>query len=59
MGLPERSLRAGQPADFILFSARNFSELLARPQSDRIVVRAGRPSAAQPPDFSELDEILG
>lgn len=59
MGLPERSLRVGQPADFILFSARNFSELLARPQSDRIVVRSGRPSAAQPPDFSELDAILG
>lgn len=59
MGLPERSLRVGQPADFTLFSARNFSELLARPQSDRIVVRAGRPSAARPPDFRELDEILG
>jgi cytosine deaminase len=59
MELPERPLRVSQPADFIVFSARNFSELLARPQSDRIVVRAGRPSLAQPPDFSELDEMLG
>jgi cytosine deaminase len=58
MGLPERLIGAGYPADFILFAARTYSELLARPQSDRIVVRDGRPSPARPPDFSELDDIL-
>jgi cytosine/creatinine deaminase len=58
MKLPERLIRAGDPADFILFSARNFSELLARPQADRVVVRDGRPSMAQLPDFDELDEIM-
>jgi cytosine deaminase len=46
------------PADFILFSARTYSELLARPQSDRVVVRNGRPSMAHLPDFRELDEIM-
>jgi cytosine/creatinine deaminase len=58
MGLPERLIGAGYPADFILFQARSYSELLARPQSDRIVVRNGRPSMARPPDFSELDDLL-
>lgn len=57
MGLPERLIGAGYPADFILFRARTYSELLARPQSDRIVVRNGVPSMARPPDFSELDDI--
>lgn len=58
MGLPERLIGAGQPADFILFSARTYSELLARPQSDRVVVRDGRPSTARLPDFAELDAIM-
>lgn len=58
MGLPQRLIGEGFPADFILFRARTYSELLARPQSDRIVVRDGRPSAARLPDFAELDEIL-
>jgi cytosine deaminase len=58
MGLADRTLSPGAPADFILFTARNFSELLARPQSDRLVVRRGAVSAAVPPDFSELDAIL-
>ena len=58
MGLPDRTLSPGAAADFILFAARDFSELLARPQSDRCVVRQGVASAAAPPDFSELDAIL-
>jgi cytosine deaminase len=57
MNLPERLIGAGYPADFILFSARSYSELLARPQSDRIVVREGRPTMAHLPAFSELDGI--
>ena len=39
----------------ILTRARDFTELLARPQSDRIVVRNGEASTAEPPDYSELD----
>jgi len=58
MDLPERLIGAGYPADFILFSARTYSELLARPQSDRVVVRNGEPSVARLPDFNELDEIM-
>ncbi len=58
MGLPVRLIGAGYPADFILFSARTYSELLARPQADRVVVRNGRQSMARLPDFSELDVLL-
>jgi cytosine/creatinine deaminase len=58
MNLPERLIATGYRADFILFSARSYSELLARPQSDRVVVRDGRPSRAPLPDFTELDEIM-
>lgn len=57
MRLPERVIGVGHPADFILFAARTWSELLARPQSDRIVVRDGRPTRAGLPDFAELDAI--
>lgn len=58
MGLPARWIAAGFPADFILFTARSYSELLARPQSDRIVVWGGMRSAARLPDFAELDPIM-
>ena len=58
MDLPERLIGAGYPADFIVFAARTYSELLARPQSDRIVVRDGRPTLARLPEFSELDAIM-
>jgi cytosine/creatinine deaminase len=39
MGLAERgvgTLAAGGPADFVLFRGRRYSELLARPQFDRV-----------------------
>jgi cytosine deaminase len=43
----------------ILTRARDFPELLARPQSDRIVIRGGAASGAVPPDFDELDGLKG
>jgi cytosine deaminase len=49
---------AGQPADLVLFTARDFSELLARPQSDRRVLRAGVTIDATLPDYRELDELV-
>ena len=48
----------GAPADLVLFRARSFSELLARPQTDRIVLRAGRPIDTTPPDHRELDDLF-
>jgi cytosine deaminase len=59
MRLPEAGwLRLGAPADLVLFRARGWSEFLARPQADRIVLRAGRVLDAEPPDWRELDRIL-
>jgi cytosine/creatinine deaminase len=48
-------IAAGHAADLIIFKARSMEELLARPQSDRIVLRNGRLSEAVLPDYRELD----
>jgi cytosine deaminase len=53
------TIHVGGPADLLLFRARSMTELLSRPQSDRVVLRAGRPSAATSPDWRELDALLG
>jgi cytosine deaminase len=52
-------IAVGAPADLILFRARSMTELLARPQSDRIILRAGKPLNAALPDFREMDAIVG
>lgn len=48
----------GQSADLVLFKARSFNELLARPQSDRVVLRQGRAIDTTLPDYAELDDLL-
>ena len=48
-------IQVDQAANFIVFSARRFSELLARPQSDRIVFNRGVVSDVALPPFSDLD----
>ncbi|MBD2459625.1 cytosine deaminase [Oscillatoria sp. FACHB-1407] len=59
MGLPTVGrIGVGLPADLVLFKARYFSELLARPQSDRVVLRSGQPIDTTLPDYSELDDLL-
>ncbi|XTZ09953.1 MAG: cytosine deaminase [cyanobacterium endosymbiont of Rhopalodia yunnanensis] len=45
-------------ADLILFKARYFSELLSRSQSDRIVLRRGKPINTNLPDYAELDDLV-
>ena len=59
MGLPGAGvIGVGGPADLLLLRARSDTELLSRPQSDRIVLRAGREIDTTPPDYRELDEAL-
>jgi cytosine deaminase len=58
MGIDAGRLRIGGSADFIAFKARSWTELLSRPQSDRIVVRKGRAIDTTLPDYSELDDVL-
>ena len=49
----------GLPADLVLFGARGMTELLSRPQSDRVVLRRGRVVRTTLPDWRELDAVLG
>jgi cytosine deaminase len=52
-------IRVGDPADLVLFRARGWSEFLSRPQSDRIVIRAGKAIDRTLPDYRELDSLMG
>ncbi len=59
MGLPALGrIGLGQSADLILFQARSFSELLARHQSNRRVLRGGKLIDSSLPDYAELDDLL-
>ncbi len=53
------SLAAGSPADFIIFKGRSWTELLSRPESDRIVIRDGKAIVREIPDYAELDDLMG
>ena len=57
-GFPAPSLEPGAPADLVICRARTWTELFARPQSDRIVLRAGRPIDRTLPDYAELDDLM-
>ena len=59
MGLADTGrIGPGQPADLVLFKGRNFSELLSRPQADRVVLRQGRAIARELPDYGDLDDLV-
>jgi cytosine/creatinine deaminase len=49
-------LRVGLSADLVIFSARRYSELLSRPDHERILIRAGKCVKLVQVDYSELDE---
>jgi cytosine deaminase len=51
-------IAVGAPADLVLFRARNWTELLSRPQSDRVVYRAGTAIDTTLPDYRELDDLM-
>ncbi|KAL3924279.1 MAG: hypothetical protein SGPRY_003964 [Prymnesium sp.] len=53
------SFQEGAVADLILFpSARHMTELLSRPHSDRIVLRAGLVQHSALPGYEELDDLV-
>jgi cytosine deaminase len=52
------ALREGADADLVVFKARSFTELFARPQSERSVIRKGSAIEAELPDHRELDAML-
>jgi cytosine deaminase len=53
------TLAPGATADLVIFRGRSWTELLSRPESDRIVVRSGRAIVREMPDYSELDDLMG
>ncbi len=57
-GFAQPSLAEGTPADLVIFNARSWTELFARPQSDRIVLRGGLAIDRRLPDYSELDPLM-
>jgi cytosine deaminase len=59
LGLEAPGLKVGASADLILTRARTFTELFARPHSDRAVLRAGVAIDAAAPDYRELDALEG
>jgi cytosine deaminase len=60
MGLaPCGRIGRGLPADLVLFEGRTWSELLSRPQSNRVVIRNGQPIDTRLPDYRELDDLIG
>jgi cytosine deaminase len=52
-------IEVGQPADLVLFRGRSMTELLSRPQGDRVILRGGKVLTAELPDFRELDAVVG
>jgi cytosine/creatinine deaminase len=57
-GFPAPSLVEGDPADLVIFKARGWTELFARPQADRIVIRRGQQIDRTLPDYAELDDLM-
>jgi cytosine deaminase len=55
MGLPHGRMAVGAPAGLVLTRARTMNELLSRPQTDRVVLCAGRQVNRTLPDYRELD----
>ncbi|UOM35839.1 cytosine deaminase [Acuticoccus sp. I52.16.1] len=56
MGLPDRDrIAPGAVADLVVFEARSWTELLARPQIDRTLIRGGVLVKPPRPDYRELD----
>jgi cytosine/creatinine deaminase len=58
MDLPLGKIIPGSSADLIIFPGRYFSELLARSQHNRIIIRKGKQIKTQLPDYRELDDLI-
>lgn len=58
LGVDAGKLEPGQRADFTIFEGRDLGEVLARRESDRIVVRGGRAIETVLPSYRELDPLF-
>jgi cytosine deaminase len=59
MGIANEAFAVDGPADMILTRARSFTELFARPQHDRTILRSGACVRAALPAYAELDHLKG
>jgi len=57
-GFDAASLVPGAPADLVICSARDWTELFSRPQADRIVLRDGKPIDTSLPSYADLDHLM-
>ncbi|MEM9901694.1 MAG: cytosine deaminase [Pseudomonadota bacterium] len=57
-GFAVQDIAPGHPADLVICRARSWTELFARPQADRIVLRGGVPIDRTLPDYAELDDLM-
>lgn len=57
-GFEPPDLSEGAPADLVICKARSWTELFARPQADRIVLRNGRQIDRTLPDYADLDDLM-
>jgi len=57
-GFDAPSLASGAPSDLVICNARSWTELFARPQSDRIVLRGGQAIDTTLPNYAELDQLM-
>jgi len=57
-GFDAPRLAPGAPADLVICNARSWTELHARPQADRIVMRNGTTIDTTLPHYSELDPLM-
>ncbi|MEM7724350.1 MAG: cytosine deaminase [Pseudomonadota bacterium] len=57
-GFAPPSLTEGAPADLVICKARSWTELFARPQADRVVLRGGEQIDRTLPDYAELDDLM-
>ena len=59
MGLTQAGiLKPGAAADLMIFRGRTFSEMFARRQGDRVIIRNGHAIDTTPPDFRTLDYLM-
>ena len=58
MGIAEPVIEPGAPADFMIYQGRTWTELLSRPESNRIMIRGGTVIERQIPDYQELDHLM-
>ncbi len=58
MGMDRGVLKAGAAADLLVLKARSYSEMLARTQFDRTVLRNGRAIDTRLPDYRLLDDLM-